>query len=122
MRKLLGLALCALAACATPPQLEEGRWTGTLTPMNHPDMANPIAYDVRYVGNDLAVDLIGPDGATVPTRDIRLEADTLYFAFNESEANVPLQCALGRDETSGFSGRCADASGKWARFTMRSPG
>lgn len=68
-------------------------------------MANPIAYDVRYAGEVLIINLIGSDGTVLPKR----------------EEEVPLRCALGRDGSGGFAGRCADASGKWARFTMRPP-
>lgn len=109
-----------LAACGSSSRLEEGRWTGALTPMNHPNMENPVTYDVSYAGDALAVYLVGPGGATVPTRDLLLTADTLYFTFDEPEENVPLDCALGREED-GFAGRCTDADGKWARFTMRPP-
>ena len=104
-----------------PDRLAEGRWSGTLTPMNHPEMENPIAYDVGYEGDDLRIDLVGPDGAALPTRDVRLTADTLFFVFDEPEENVPLRCALARDETDHLAGRCTDASGKWARFTMQPP-
>lgn len=110
-----------LAACGSPERLAEGRWSGTLAPMNHPEMANPVAYDVSYEGNLLHIAVVGPDGAALPTRDVRLTADTLYFAFDEPEENVPLRCTLRRDTTDSFAGRCADASGQWARFTMQPP-
>lgn len=121
MRIAFFATLCLLAACGTSAQLEEGRWTGALTPMNHPDMANPVVYDVRYEGRALHIELIGPGGAAVPTREVRLEADTLRFTFDEPEEGVPLRCALGREGAGGFEGRCADAAGKWAEFTMRPP-
>jgi hypothetical protein len=122
MRRLLCPALLvALAACGSPDRLAEGRWSGTLTPMNHPEMANPIAYDVDYEGDDLRIALVGPNGAALPTLDVRLTADTLYFAFDEPEENVLLRCALAHEETDRFAGRCTDASGKWARFTMLPP-
>lgn len=121
MRKVFIVAFFFFAACATSPRLQEGRWTGSLTPMNHPDMANPVAYDVDYEGDVLQIALVGPSGAAVPTRDIHLSADTLRFTFDEPEENVPLQCALASDGAGGFAGRCADESGKWARFTMRPP-
>lgn len=119
-RSLLAL-VCLLAGCGTSPDIEEGRWSGVLTPMNHPDMANPVAYDVRHEGGLLAIDLIGPGGEAVATHNPRLEGDTLFFAFHEPEEQVRLECALGRDSTRGFAGRCVDASGQWARFTMVPP-
>lgn len=121
MKKLLCVALCLLAACSSSPHLQEGRWSGTLTPMNHPEMATPVAYEVGYEGDTLTIVLLGPGGDTVPTRTVRLAADTLYFTFVEPEESVPLDCTLGREDAGGFAGRCADAAGKWARFTMRPP-
>lgn len=114
---VLGLVF-GLAACQSAPILDAGRWTGTLTPMNHPDMATPVAYDVQYEGTRLVIDLIGPNGTTTPTRRPRLDGDTLFFSFEEPEEQVRLDCALGRADTEAFAGRCADAAGKWARFTM----
>lgn len=119
MKYLLCL-LVPLAACGPSTRLEEGRWTGTLTPMNHPEMANPVAYEVRYEDDALTIDLAGPGGASLSTRDLRLTADSLYFTFDEPEEDVALDCALGRD-ADGFVGRCTDAEGKWARFTMQPP-
>lgn len=121
MNKTLCATICLVAACGASAELEEGRWTGDLTPMNHPDIANPVVYDVRYEGSALHIDLIGPGGAVVPTREVSLETDTLRFNFNEPEEGVPLRCALRRDGSGGFAGRCADVDGKWARFTMRPP-
>ena len=120
-RLLCASLLLTLAACDSPDRLTEGRWTGTLAPMNHPEMANPVAYAVDYEGDALTIDLVGPDGAALPTRDVRLTTDTLYFVFGEPEANIPLRCALGRENPEGFAGRCTDAAGQWARFTMLPP-
>ena len=116
---LLTLALL-LTTCAHSPALEEGRWTGTLTPMNHPEMATPVAYEVRQLEGSLSIDLIGPSGNRMATRHPRLEGDSLHFSFVEPEEQVQLRCALGPVETS-FAGRCVDENGKWARFTMEPP-
>ena len=89
--------------------------------MNHPEMANPMAYNVRHTGSSLSIDLVGPGGVPVSTRDPYLDGDTLFFSFREPEEQVLLRCALGRDSAGGFAGRCADATGKWARFTMHPP-
>lgn len=118
---LLFVTCCLLVACQSAPCLEEGQWTGSLTPMNHPDMSNPIAYQVAHADGQLRINIIGPDGSPVPARDIRLEKDTLFFTFNEPEEQVPLDCALGENESGSYSGRCTDASGKWAAFSMTPP-
>ncbi len=114
---------CSVAACGNSPRLEEGRWTGALTPMNHPDMANPVQYDVSYDGDVLTLLLIGPDGDSVRTDNPRLVEDTLFFTFDEPEEDVRLDCALGRRSAAegGFAGRCTDPTGQWARFTMNPP-
>ena len=111
-----------LAACtSSPPVLEEGRWTGALTPMNHPEMTNPIAYEVRSGEEGLTIDLVGAGDTPIPTRRPHLEGDTLAFSFTEPEEQVLLACSLGRVGSEGFAGRCTDESGKWARFTMEPP-
>lgn len=91
--------------------------------MNHPDMANPVVYDVTYNGNDLTLLLIGPDGDTIRTDDPRLVEDTLYFSFDEPEEHIRLDCALGRtsEHEGSLAGRCTDTTGQWARFTMNPP-
>ena len=116
---LLGLPL---AACTSAPaeRLPEGTWTGTFTPMNHPDMHAPVTYDVRYADAALALSITAPDGTPLPARDVAYTADALRFTFDEPDANVPLDCTLDAEAT-GFAGRCTDAEGKWARFTMRPP-
>lgn len=118
---LLALALAACTSTTDAPSLQEGTWTGGLVPMNHPDMQTPIRYDVRRDGGALAIDITGPDGQAVAARDIRVEADTLHFVFNEPERNVPLTCALARQDDARYEGRCTDAGGKWARFIMIPP-
>ena len=109
--------LFLLVSCGPSAVLQAGEWTGTLTPMNHPDMANPVLYE----GKVLAIDLTGPGGRAVPTRNPRLANDTLRFAFDEPEQQVKLKCTRGREVTGGFAGRCIDATGQWAWFTMRPP-
>lgn len=121
---LLAAALSMIGACTTPasaPTLPEGTWTGALTPMNHPEMANPVTYDVHYPGGALAIDLVGPNGARIATRSVQHAPDSLRFAFDEPEEGVTLQCDLGRQADGAFAGRCTDPDGKWARFTMIPP-
>jgi hypothetical protein len=126
LSRLLLLAsplLLSTVACSntSQPNLETGTWTGTLTPMNHPEMANPVTYAVDYPDGTLSIDLIGPGGASLPTRSIHYTADSLHYAFDEPEEGVTLRCALGRQPNDGFAGRCTDANGQWAHFTMVPP-
>jgi hypothetical protein len=91
--------------------------------MNHPEMANPIAYEVSHPDGKLAMSVLSPDGSSIPVQDPRVDGDTLRFAFEEPEEGVRLACALA--QTAGaepqFAGRCTDGSGKWAHFTMTPP-
>ena len=114
-------ALFLLYACDSDPKLTEGRWTGSLSPMNHPEMQNPVAYDVGYRDTQLQIDLIGPDGTSSSTKNVKMTSDTLYFAFSEPEEKVLLKCALAKENQGLFRGRCTDLNGKWAMFTMIAP-
>ena len=127
MTRLALVGCLSLAACSPPrpvpdpPCLAVGTWTGGLAPMHHPDRVTPLTYRVGYDGDALTLAVGGPDGVAIPARDVALRADTLRFVFDEPEEGVPLRCALGAGEAGAFEGRCADASGKWARFTMTPP-
>ena len=131
VRFLVLLAGCTLSAACAPPRpalraaptsdrLPPGTWTGGLAPMNHPDRVTPLTYVVGYDGDALTVRL-GSAGSLVTARNVEVRGDTLSFAFDEPEEGVPLRCGLGADGRGGFAGRCADASGKWAWFTMTPP-
>lgn len=111
-----------ITACSSSPELKEGHWTGHLSPMNHPEMAIPVDYEVTYSESGLNISIIGSDGIAVETQNPHIEKDTLFFVFNEPEEQVRLACALARNDNRGFSGKCTDASGKWAQFTMVAPG
>ena len=111
----------SLSGCGQNKRLQEGRWSGSLTPMNHPDMNIPVNYRVSYNSNQLEIDIISSDSTLVPTRDIKYASDTLYFTFTEPEEGVQLDCALARVENDNFEGKCVDDAGKWARFRMIPP-
>jgi len=83
-------------------------------------MKNPVAYEISYQSGTLNIELIGPNGTVIKTRQPKAEADTLFFTFKEPEEQALLDCALAKNIT-GFAGRCTDPSGKWAHFTMVSP-
>lgn len=115
--------LLLIVACQPTPELKEGRWSGTLTPMNHPEMENPINYEISYPAGSLSIDVISPDSSEIPTRNDQFENDTLYFQFDEPEEQVTLNCSLGRmnNQEGSFSVRCTDPNGQWAYFTMIPP-
>ncbi|NBC64777.1 MAG: hypothetical protein GVY07_03805 [Bacteroidetes bacterium] len=124
MNKFFALTLLLfITACRPNPDLKVGLWTGTLSPMNHPEMENPINYKISYPSGSLSIDVISPDSSIIPTRNVQFENDTLYFQFNEPEEQVSLNCALGRTKSQEghLSGRCTDPNGQWAYFTMIPP-
>ncbi len=124
MPKSVFVLICFFAACSAPPSrpvLQEGTWTGGLTPMNHPDMVLPLTYEVRRIHGKLSITL-NNEGIQTPTRNLAIEGDTLSFVFNEPEENVELTCAFARRTDASYAGRCTDAEGKWAHFTMTPPG
>ncbi|PEN10937.1 hypothetical protein CRI94_17035 [Longibacter salinarum] len=120
---LLIPGLLAVTGCSSSPDVPEGKWTGALTPMNHPEMQTSVAYNVATQDGGLMIDVIGPNGNVVRAQQPELQGDTLAFRFPEPEENVMLTCRLGRTEEipDGFAGRCTDENGQWARFTMRPP-
>ena len=119
---LLALAIIgSLSGCEQNVRLPEGLWSGSLTPMNHPDMNIPIHYEVSYSGDLLEMDILSSDSTQVPTRNIQYVSDTLYFTFREPEEKVQLDCALARESDFKLEGKCTDSTDKWARFTMVSP-
>lgn len=127
MRRLLLSAVLLSAACTgapseAPAPLAEGRWAGSLTPMNHPDQATPVAFDIREDRGAWTVTLLGPGGATLPGRDVSWDGATLRFTFDEPEAGVPLACAWTSREGAVLAGRCTDADGRWAQFDVRHAG
>lgn len=114
--------LLVLAACASdPPEapaLAEGRWVGTLTPMNHSDRPMPVAFDIGTASGAPSVTLIGPGGATIDGRETSWDGTTLRFVFDEPEAGIPLTCEWPRQADGSLAGRCTDPEGKWARFEV----
>jgi len=103
------------------PRLSEGIWSGRLAPMNHLDQISPLMFSVAYEDDLLAMVLSGPDEMEIPIRNARVDGDTLRFEFNEPEGNFLLTCALAGEANSGFEGRCADESGKWAFVGLEPP-
>lgn len=114
--------MTVLASCESPPPiLQQGKWTGTIVPMNHPEMRSDLYYRVSYEGDALQI-LIGmPEMESRDARNIHLTADSLHFEFDEPEPDVPVKCAFGLQPTGTYEGPCSEASGKSAYFTMRPP-
>lgn len=81
-------ALVFFSACqSSPQQIAEGYWTGTLTPMNHPDMSNPMGYEVSYSEGALSIDVIGPDSTVIPASSVLLENRYPLFSIQRTPKN-----------------------------------
>lgn len=124
--RTLTLAFAVLGLTITgcekpPPTLEEGKWTGTIIPIAHPDQRTEVYYRVSYESQDLRIQIGTSETEARPVRAIQLTADSLRFIFNEPEADVELSCTFGLQSNGVYEGPCADAAGKSAHFTMRPP-
>ena len=73
MRIGLLLLVLTLSGCTSADTLPEGRWTGSLTPMNHPDLQTDIVYDVSTTAGELSIVLIGPGGEEINVSEPVLE-------------------------------------------------
>ena len=116
---LLGILL--LPACSAPETLPDGRWTGSLTPMNHPEMRTPLSYTVSHPDGVLAISMDGPGGEGMPFINPVFELGSLSYAFIEPEGGNRLRCRLDQQPDATLEGRCTDPSGKWALFRMVPP-
>lgn len=114
MKYILPFLILIILSCELSTRLTEGQWSGGLTPMNHPDITNPLVFDVKYEGTTLV-------SLEIQTQNPTVTRDTLFYSFNEPEEQVPLNCELAMDSVTEYSGRCTDADGKWAHFTMIAP-
>lgn len=113
--------IITICSCSTNQRLVEGTWTGAMTPQNHPDLETPIEYMVDYEEGRLVMTLIGPGKTKLPISNIVRSDGKLEFQFTEPEEGVALTCELHGVPDKGYSGKCKDEAGKWARFTFVPP-
>jgi hypothetical protein len=121
---IFALAACSastLAAQDAPTLLELGVWSGSLTPMHHPDAPTPLGIAVSGSVGSQAIEIRGPGDLVLPTHDVAVSEAGVVFSFLEPEADVPLRCDLRFDHGGTLTGRCTDPDGKWARLTLRPP-
>lgn len=126
MRLIPSLLLAALISllgvgCADSDQIPVGRWSGYLTPENHPEMQQPIEYEVRESDGVLSIAILSPDGMRYPARRVQLFESTLTFDWTEPEGPTPLSCTLTEQPDGSYAGPCTDPNGQSARFVMVPP-
>lgn len=93
--------------------LEEGTWTGTMTPPEGGDA--PVTYDVSRGPGGLEITMTVEGMDPRPLRDIRLEDDVLRFTF---DMGVEVTCNLTARDGGGFAGPCGDEDRQAGRLTM----
>ena len=119
-----GVLICVMVvamSCQGNRVLQEGRWSGSLSPGNHPEMSTPLEYDVENEGDRIVINIIGPDKSILETRDVTFTDNVLSFKFTEPEESVELTCNLTEDKDATYQGKCKDQEGKWALFKMVPP-
>jgi len=121
--KVIGFLIISFASIisGSAQSLHLGDWTGTLTPMNHPDMHLPMKYIVSEDNDNVTLTLVTENGTTTEARNIKMTKSTLAFVFNETDANVELTCHFNKDKVGRYKGKCQDKMGKWGLFTMIPP-
>ena len=80
-----------------------------------------MTYEVAECAEGVTITLASTDGQRTVTRDVNANAEQIRFTFNEPEEGVRLACNLLRGNDGAFAGRCTDAAGKYATFTMQPP-
>lgn len=67
------LLVLMLSGCTNADTLPEGRWTGSMSPMNHSDLRTDIVFDVSITAGELPIVLIGPGGKEINVSEPWLE-------------------------------------------------
>jgi len=112
----------ALAPHATAQSLEEGMWTGTMTPPGDGDGVE-IGYEVKMDGDVLMIALLPPEGEGADDdryefSEVRMEDGNLVFWW---QPGPRVDCVLEPLED-GFEGECTDESGGTGILSMFPPG
>jgi len=87
--------------------------------MNQPERQMLLNYRVDHLQENVSLEIFGPGGINIPTKDLRLTQDTLFFSFKKVEEQVMVSCALQKLDKNFYCGRCTDPDGKWALFSMQ---
>ncbi len=88
-------------------ELEQGTWTGTLTPP--PGIEVPVTFEVG--GTDGALSIVMSAPLVEPPmvfNDVKLDGDELTFWW---APDIRLDCRLLRKQDGSFEGPCSDGSG-----------
>ena len=119
----LAVLTLTLAPAATAQSLEEGMWTGTMTPPGDGDGVD-IGYEVKMDGDVLMIALVPPADAGAEAdryefSEIRMEDGNLVFWW---QPGPRVDCVLEPIDGGGFEGECSDSSGDTGILSMHPPG
>lgn len=111
----------AVAPAATAQSLEEGTWTGTMTPPGDGDGVE-ISYEVTMDGDALMIALLPPTDAGADAdryefSEVRIEDGNLVFWW---QPGPRVDCVL-EPLDDGYEGECSDESGETGILSMFPP-
>jgi len=119
-RKAAGLGAVLFALCVANPagaqQLEQGTWTGTMSPPEGEGV--PVTYSVGVTDGALSIVMNNAQLGDMPFSDARLDGDELTFWW---EPGTRVDCTLRRQSDRSFAGTCSAGNGDGA-LTMVPPG
>lgn len=118
---LLGLAVflsAALAPAVLAQTLQDGTWTGTVTPPNGEVIE--VTYEVHTMNDTLHIRIATPQFGSFDFKDIVVKDDALLFSW--TPGNDFLTCDLKRRDDGSYEGECVDAGGVPGVLLMRPPG
>lgn len=118
MRFILFLTII-LSSCSTTKKLPSGPWSGYFSSMDKPDNRINLKFEVNHQQENVSLQIFGPRGMDIQTNGVAMTKDTLYFSFNKMDQTGLLSCALKKVNKNYYYGRCTDAEGRWAVFTMK---
>jgi len=118
MRCLLFLVVI-MTSCSTTQKLPSGQWSGYFSSMDQPDNRTTLRYEVDHRQENINLQIFGPRGMNIQTNGIEMTKDSLFFSFDKQNLTGTLSCALKKVNKNYYYGRCADAEGRWAVFTMK---
>lgn len=118
MRYILFIGII-LSSCSTSQKLPSGMWSGYLSQMDQPDKQTPLNCKVKHLQENVSLEIFGPGGVNIPTKELLLTKDTLFFSFDKLSNQMLVSCALKKVGKNYYYGRCTDTDGKWGLLSMK---
>jgi hypothetical protein len=104
---IITLLVMWVAIPVSAQELEQGTWTGTLTPP--PGGEIPVSFEVGGTGGALSIVMSAPlVEPPMAFNEVKLDGDELTFWW---APDIRLDCKLLRKDDGSFEGPCSDGSG-----------